>query len=130
MPGRKKTSIPRPEQETIRKRILALVEEKPRTALEISSAVRIPERQVKDHLVHLGKSLRSKGRKLEKIPAQCLSCGFVFRKRDKLAGPGRCPICRKEFIAEPLFRVEIRVTEVYNATDYPSLTEEQGKEKK
>jgi len=124
MPGRKKTSIPRPELETIRKGILALIEEKPRTALEISSAVRIPERQVMDHLVHLGKSLRSKGRKLEKIPAQCLSCGFVFKKRDKLTGPGKCPICRKEFISEPLFHVEIRVAGVYNATDYSSLPEE------
>lgn len=118
MADKKKIPIPRSDSETVRKRILALIEESPRTALEISSVVRIPERQVRDHLVHLGKSLRSKGRKLEQLPAQCLSCGFVFKKRDKLAGPGRCPICRKEFIAGPLFRVEIRDAEVYNATDY------------
>ena len=120
MTGKKKTTIPRSDSETVRKRILSLIEESPRTALEISSAVRIPERQVRSHLVHLSKSLRSKGRRLEQLPAQCLSCGFVFKKRDKLAGPGRCPICRKEFIAEPLFRVEIRAVEVYNASDYSS----------
>ncbi|MCL2103229.1 MAG: hypothetical protein FWH25_04230 [Syntrophorhabdaceae bacterium] len=108
----KKTTVPRPDLETVRKRILALIEEGPRTALEISSAVRIPERQVWDHLVHLEKSLRSKGRKLERLPAQCLSCGFVFRKRDKLAGPGRCPLCRKEFISAPFFRVDIQDTGV------------------
>jgi len=129
MTGKKKTTIPRSDSETVRKKILAIIEESPRTALEISSAVRIPERQVRDHLVHLRKSLRSKGRKLEQLPAHCLSCGFVFKKRDKIAGPGRCPICRKEFIAEPLFRVEIRAAEAYNDPDHSSRLQRQRKEK-
>jgi len=99
-----------------------------RTALEISSAVRIPEREVADHLVHLEKTLRSRGSKLTRLPAQCLSCNFVFRKREKIASPGRCPLCKGEFIAEPSFRVEIRTAEVYNSADHSIRLK--GKEKK
>jgi len=106
---KKTTTIPRQDSETVRKKILALLEENPHTAKEISSSVRIPEREVGEHLLHLGKSLRSKGRKLEQLPARCLSCGFVFGKREKLVGPGRCPVCKGEFIADPSFRVKISV---------------------
>ena len=99
--------IPSEDQETVRRRILALLEARPRTAREISAAVRIPEREVAGHLVHLRKSLRAVGRRLEQLPAECLGCGFVFRKRDRPTAPGRCPVCRGEFISDPSFRVEI-----------------------
>ncbi len=92
--------------ETVRRRILALLEKGPRTALEISSAVRIPEREVESHLGHLRRSLRGSGRRLSQAPAQCRGCGFLFRKRDRLRAPGRCPVCRGESIADPYFRVE------------------------
>ncbi len=107
MESRKKPTAPSEDLETVRRRILALLEEGPRTAKEISGAVRIPEREVGEHLVHLRKTLRAKGRRLEQLPAECLGCGFVFRKRDRLTGPGRCPVCKGEFISAPSFRVEI-----------------------
>ena len=100
--------MPSEELETVRRRILSLLEEGPRTAREISAAVHIPEREVEGHLVHLRKTLRAGGRRLAQAPAECLGCGFVFRKRDRPKGPGRCPVCREEFISEPSFRVEIR----------------------
>ena len=99
--------IPSEDRETVRRRILALLEEGARTAREISAAVHIPEREVGEHLLHLKKSLRADGRRLEQLPAECLGCGFVFRKRDRLTGPGRCPVCKGEFISDPSFRVEI-----------------------
>jgi len=37
--------------------------------------------------------------------AECRSCGFVFTKRDRLATPGKCPICRCESISEPFFTI-------------------------
>jgi predicted Zn-ribbon and HTH transcriptional regulator len=110
----KNPPVPRPAPETVRRSILALLERGPRTAREISAAVHIPEREVGAHLVHLGKSLRAIGKRLELEPAVCLSCGFVFRKRERPTGPGRCPICKGEFISEPSFRVEIRGGAVYN----------------
>jgi transcriptional regulator len=110
----KKPPIPHPERETVRRRILAFLEAAPRTAREISAAVHIPEREVGEHLVHLGKSLRTRGGRLEQSPAECLGCGFVFRKRGRVKGPGRCPVCKGEFITEPAFRVEIRSGDDYN----------------
>jgi predicted Zn-ribbon and HTH transcriptional regulator len=104
----KRPKVPSEDLETVRKRIISLLEEGPRTAREISAAVRIPEREVEEHLFHLRKTLRAGGRRLAQTPAECLGCGFVFRKRDRPKGPGRCPVCRGEFISDPAFRVEIR----------------------
>lgn len=107
MESRKKPPIPPWEEETVRRRILVLLEEGPRTAREISAAAHIPEKEVAEHLVHLKRSLRRAGGRLETLPAECLECGFVFRKRDRPSGPGRCPVCRGEFISAPAFRVVI-----------------------
>jgi hypothetical protein len=32
-------------------------------------------------------------------------CGFIFRKRDRLKKPGRCPVCHGEHIQDPLFSI-------------------------
>jgi len=93
------------ETETIRRQIRTLLEEGPHTAQEISSAVHRPEKEVENHLEHLRKSLHSGGRKLVQVPAECRGCGFVFRKRDRLKAPSRCPVCKGEAISDPSFRV-------------------------
>jgi predicted Zn-ribbon and HTH transcriptional regulator len=41
-------------------------------------------------------------------PARCQVCGFVFKKRDRLTSPGRCPSCRSSRIEEPLFTIQKR----------------------
>jgi predicted Zn-ribbon and HTH transcriptional regulator len=97
----------REETETTRRQILILLEEGPYSAREISSAVHRTEKEVEDHLEHLRKSLRSGGRQLDRIPAECRGCGFVFRKRDRLKAPTRCPVCRGEAISDPSFRVAV-----------------------
>ncbi len=95
--------VPRERLETARRQILALISERALSAKEISAGVRIPEKEVFGHLAHLGKSLRREGRRVEVTPAECLACGFVFRKRERLEKPGRCPVCRGESVSEPLF---------------------------
>lgn len=97
---------PPEESETIRNRIRALLEKGPRTAREISIAIRQPEQDIESHLEHLRKSLHSEGLRLERIPAECRGCGFVFRKRGRLKAPGRCPVCKEESISGPIFRVK------------------------
>ena len=101
-------SIPSEEKETIRRRIRALLEEGPHSAKEISFAVRMPEKEVENHLMHLRKTLHAEGCRLTQVPAECRACGFLFRKRDRLKAPGRCPVCREESISDPSFRVEAR----------------------
>jgi predicted Zn-ribbon and HTH transcriptional regulator len=102
----KPPSIPSEERETVRRRIRSLLEEGSHTAKEISFTVRLPEKDVESHLERLRKSLHAEGRRLTQVPAECRGCGFVFRKRDRLKAPGRCPVCRGESISDPSFRIE------------------------
>jgi predicted Zn-ribbon and HTH transcriptional regulator len=103
---RKGPAIPREAPETVRRSILALLENGPVTALELSAATRRSEKEVLGHLEHLRRSLRQGNRRLEVTPAECRGCGFVFRKRDRVKSPGRCPLCKGESISDPAFRVE------------------------
>ena len=98
--------VPPERKGTVRQEIIALLEENPPvTAKDISAEVRIPEKEVYGHLEHIQKSLNKDGRYLRIIPAECLKCGFVFTKRDRLKTPGRCPVCHEEHIQEPLFSI-------------------------
>lgn len=106
--NRKLTAVPPPpaeEKETVRRRIRALLEEGPQTAKDISFAVRLREKDVESHLESLKKSLHAEGRRLAQQPAECRSCGFVFRKRERFKAPGRCPVCKGESISDPTFRI-------------------------
>ena len=70
---------------------------------EISQLFRIREREVLDHLQHIAKSAHPK--KFSMDPAQCRRCGFIFKKRDRLSTPSRCPICRSESITPPRYQI-------------------------
>ncbi|MRR35836.1 transcriptional regulator [bacterium] len=102
----KKPAIPSPKDDTVRHAILAVLSSgEPVSALEISGEVRIPEREVCGHLEHIRKSLHATGRRFVVVPAECVECGFVFHKRDRLTKPGKCPLCGKGPIREPLFSI-------------------------
>ena len=101
----KEPAVPAEHPETLRQAIRELLEKGPATARDISVAVRIPEKDVAGHLEHLRKSLHAEGKQLHLIPAECRSCGFVFRNRDRLTKPGKCPSCGGTFIQEPRFEI-------------------------
>jgi predicted Zn-ribbon and HTH transcriptional regulator len=101
----KEPPTPPDRRETHRQRILAFLEGRTASARDISQEVGIPEREAYEHLAHIGKSLHKAGRALVMTPAECRKCGFLFRKRERLKKPGRCPVCRAETITEPLFSV-------------------------
>ena len=105
-PGGADAPAPPERGETERRRILLLVSERPLSAKEISAGARIPEKEVCAHLDHLKRTVRREGRRIVVTPAECLACGFVFRKRERFARPGRCPVCRGESVSEPLYFVE------------------------
>lgn len=92
----------------MRQSILAFLEGQPATVREISGAVRVSEKEVLGHLEHLERSLSRQGSALVVAPAECGKCGFVFRKRERLKKPGRCPLCRSETIYEPQFSLRLR----------------------
>jgi predicted Zn-ribbon and HTH transcriptional regulator len=127
MGNRTKAGIIHPSEsrETIRQRITAILEghgpkgHRPKgrgpggripcgrslSALEISGYAGVTEKEVHGHLEHIQRSLNKSGQKLVITPAECKQCGFVFRKRERLKRPGRCPACRSESITEPLFSI-------------------------
>jgi hypothetical protein len=90
---------------TLRQQIAALLQEEPMTAMEISQAVRIPEKEVYRHLPHIQKSVTGQGKGLLVTPCTCRACGFAFKERRRLTRPGRCPRCRESRIDPPVFRI-------------------------
>ncbi len=101
----KEPAVPVERNETIRQEILSLLGEQGISAKEISGAVHIAEKDVYDHLEHIDRSTHTTGNHLTIIPAECMKCGFVFKKRERLKKPGRCPVCRGEQIQDPLFSI-------------------------
>jgi transcriptional regulator len=91
---------------TIRQQIIGLLIQEAMSALNISSAVGVAEKDVYRHLAHIEKTVAAQGRKLTRSPISCRSCGFTFRRRRRLTRPGRCPRCRSSRIDHPLFRIE------------------------
>jgi transcriptional regulator len=90
---------------TIRMNILTLLEKRQLTALEISRLIGIKEKEVYQHLPHIEKSVKGKGRRLNMTPYYCISCGFKFKDRKRFYPPGRCPLCKEERISDALFKI-------------------------
>jgi predicted Zn-ribbon and HTH transcriptional regulator len=101
----KEPLIPVERQETIRREIISVLEGKTLSAKDISADVRISEKEIYEHLEHIQRTINKSEHNFIVTPAECKKCGFIFRKRDKLKKPGRCPVCRGELIQEPLFSV-------------------------
>ncbi|HEB50373.1 MAG TPA: transcriptional regulator [Desulfobulbus sp.] len=97
------------DEKTIRRQMIELLGgDRGAGARELSRALHIPEREVYGHLEHIARSLKTRGLRLEVEPARCLDCGFVFRKRTKLAPPGHCPGCRGSHLQRPRYRIVVR----------------------
>jgi len=98
-------SDPSARTTTIRESLAQVLKREECTALDLSKAVGIPERDVADHLQHLEKSLRARGQRLERRPSRCLECDFEFTKRRRMNRPSACPRCRSRRLSLPRFRV-------------------------
>ena len=98
--------IPVERQETTRKEITTLLSERSYTAREISTAIKISEKEVYDNLEYILKTIHRDNRKLVITPYQCRKCGFIFKKRERLKKPGKCPLCRSESIEDALFSIQ------------------------
>jgi hypothetical protein len=91
--------------QTIRRKMLALLNEKEMTAREISQAIGIREREVYEHLPHIGRSAAAQKRKLVVLPFGCMSCDYVFEERTRFTRPSRCPRCKKTHVETPVYRL-------------------------
>jgi transcriptional regulator len=109
MKKNKEPRVPVERRETIRREILSLLKDNELSAKAISAEVGVSEKEVYEHLDHIRKSIGKGEHGFIINPAVCRKCGFLFRKRDRLRKPGRCPVCRSETIDEPLFSISATV---------------------
>ena len=101
-------TTPVERHDTIRKKIIALLIEREVSARELSAELMIPEREICDHLEHIKKTINKGEHHLKMTPARCEHCGFVFKKRERLKRPGKCPLCRSQLIREPIYSISPR----------------------
>lgn len=103
----KKPFVPMERGDTIRHDIIKFLKMgRSFTAREISGHVSISEKEVLNHLHHIEKTLHNEKEKLIMMPAECLVCGFVFKRRERFRKPSRCPECKSEHVEEPSFSIE------------------------
>ncbi len=101
---------------TLREALAEILEQESFDLREISKRLRIKEREALDHLEHVARSVRPKRFIME--PASCLDCGFVFKKRDRLSTPSKCPLCRSLSISPPRFKIiDERLTSNHGKSD-------------
>ena len=87
---------------TPRQAMKELLAEQPHSSLELSQLLSLSEKEVVEHLSHLARA-PGPGLNFQIIPSMCKHCGFVFKKRDRLTRPSRCPICQHDSISRPRF---------------------------
>jgi predicted Zn-ribbon and HTH transcriptional regulator len=90
---------------TIRQQIISCLTDGPMNAIEISQHVRIMEKEVYEHLPHVGRSANAGRKKLIVTPSRCLACRYVFKSRKRYTPPSRCPQCKSERIGYPAYRI-------------------------
>jgi transcriptional regulator len=93
---------------TLRQQIIALLRVRPWEAGGLSHALGISQRQVESHLTHVRKSVEAHGERMVIVPAQCRDCGFEFAERTRTTKPSRCPKCKSEQLAPPVFEIQGR----------------------
>ena len=83
---------------TLRQELIARLRETPMDLCDIAAALGVREREAADHLTHVARPLRSRGRVLQATPAYCRQCDFEFRTHGRHTRPGRCPRCKSNRI--------------------------------
>ena len=93
---------------THRQSLMEILADGPYTLNDLSERVHLPIKDVLHHLTHVRRSIRPPQRFIME-PAQCLTCGFVFKERRKLSPPSKCPKCKSSHIQDPRYRTEKRL---------------------
>lgn len=82
-----------------RKDLIALLSLSPRSVSSIAREMGLKRGDVEDDLRHAIRSAETRGARVTIVPASCRSCGFVFGE-DRLAKPGKCPVCKGSRLLE------------------------------
>jgi predicted Zn-ribbon and HTH transcriptional regulator len=102
--------VPKPETETLRERLAALLREATWPADQLAAELEIERSRLEQELAHLERSARRRGERVVVEPARCLACGAVCPPRDArpFHAPRRCPSCKQERMAWPSYGLKAR----------------------
>lgn len=75
------------------------------TPSELAADLEVPVGTVMDHIGHVASSMSETNDTLTVRPPQCRDCEFDAFD-DPLNIPSRCPSCKSERVAEPIFRIQ------------------------
>lgn len=90
---------------TRREQIEALLRENPWTPRQLAEHFGADINEIFEDLNHVKLSVRHPFA-FRLVPHKCRDCGFVFKDRQKLKTPSKCPRCRGESIVEASFYIE------------------------
>ncbi|MFO8016033.1 MAG: transcriptional regulator [Candidatus Woesearchaeota archaeon] len=91
---------------TRRREIIDTLKQSKMSAQDLANEYRTELRWIIDDLKHIRRTIEKEGLSLRSEPAYCRKCGFVFRDRDKVKAPTKCPKCRSEWIEKEMFFIE------------------------
>lgn len=91
---------------TVRQKIIELLRIRPWDAGGLSRALGITQRAVEVHLKHVAKTVEGRGERFVIGAARCRDCEFEFTDRTRTTKPSRCPKCKSEQLAPPVFEIQ------------------------
>lgn len=89
---------------TVRRQLHHLLTREPRSVSSLARELGLHRKDVESDLQHMLRSAAARGESVEVLPARCKDCGFEFAT-DRLAKPGRCPVCKGSRIIEAMIRM-------------------------
>jgi predicted Zn-ribbon and HTH transcriptional regulator len=90
---------------TTRQRIADYLREESATAAAIAEEFGVTTSSALSHVDHVVASLDGTDEQLLAAPPECRDCGFD-RFDDLINRPSRCPDCKSENVAEPVFTID------------------------
>lgn len=95
----------REQSRTTRERIAASLRDRELAPPAIAREFEVDTTTALSHVEHIARSLESTDEELLVAPPACRDCGFDAFD-DLLNRPSRCPACKSEAVADPVFRIE------------------------
>ena len=95
----------READDTTRQRLADALRTRPAAPSELASEFDLTTGSVLGHLEHVARSIDGTDEQMLVSPPTCRDCGFD-RFDDRLNLPSRCPECKSESVAEPVFTIE------------------------
>ena len=90
---------------TRREDIEQVLKKKSMTVKELAQHFGVAFDEIVQDLQHIKHSVRPPF-KFSFLPAQCRECGFLFKDREKLRRPSKCPTCTSPSIDEARFVIK------------------------